>query len=154
MKYKTIGAFKSVQNIPYCKAAVDMKVGMGVMLDRVNELASLPASDDEAKACHYIVTNINDKPEIHLSTELGTVLKDEYVRADDLLTVANLEIEFGASEITTEYDSLAANDKLVFGTDGKLVKADVVDGYKVYFEIIDARIAYMDRGVRAKICAQ
>ena len=28
MKYKTIGAFKNVQNIPYCKAAVDMKVGM------------------------------------------------------------------------------------------------------------------------------
>ena len=25
MKYKTIGAFKNVQNIPYCKAAVDMK---------------------------------------------------------------------------------------------------------------------------------
>ena len=34
MKYKTIGAFKNVQNIPYCKAAVDMKVGMGVVLDR------------------------------------------------------------------------------------------------------------------------
>ena len=29
MKYKTIGAFKNVQNVPYCKAASDMKVGMG-----------------------------------------------------------------------------------------------------------------------------
>lgn len=35
MKYKTIGAFKNVQNVPYCKAASDMKVGMGVILDRV-----------------------------------------------------------------------------------------------------------------------
>ena len=40
MKYKTIGAFKNVQNIPYCKAAVDMKVGMGVVLDRAAKTAS------------------------------------------------------------------------------------------------------------------
>ena len=32
MKYKTIGAFKNVQNVPYCKAAVDLHVGMGVVL--------------------------------------------------------------------------------------------------------------------------
>ena len=31
MKYKTIGAYKSVQNIPYCKATVDMKVGIRIL---------------------------------------------------------------------------------------------------------------------------
>ena len=49
MKYKTIGAFKNVQNVPYCKAASDMKVGMGVILDRVAKTATLPASEDDAK---------------------------------------------------------------------------------------------------------
>lgn len=53
MKYKTIGAFKNVQNIPYCKAAVDMKVGMGVVLDRVAKTASL-AEDDTAQRGLYI----------------------------------------------------------------------------------------------------
>ena len=65
MKYKTIGAFKNVQNVPYCKAASDMKVGMGVILDRVAKTATLPASEDDAKKVVYIVTNINDKPELH-----------------------------------------------------------------------------------------
>lgn len=60
MKYKTIGAFKNVQNVPYCKADVDLKVGMGVMVDRKNKLVKLPASSDEAKKAQYIVTNIND----------------------------------------------------------------------------------------------
>ena len=42
MKYKTIGAFKNVQNIPYCKATTELHVGMGVILDRVAKTASLP----------------------------------------------------------------------------------------------------------------
>lgn len=153
MKYKTIGAFKNVQNIPYCKAAVDMKVGMGVILDRVAKTAALPASEDEAKACHYIVTNINDKPEMHNFSETVVVLAGEYVRADDLITVANLEIEFSAAEINGEYDALAVGDNLVFGTDGLIVKADAVDGYKVYFEVI-AKTAYMDKGILAVIHVQ
>ena len=53
MKYKTIGAFKNVQNVPYCKAASDMKVGMGVILDRVAKTATLPASEDDAKKVAY-----------------------------------------------------------------------------------------------------
>lgn len=51
MKAKTIGYFKNVQNVGYCKAAVDLKVGMGVILDRAAKTANLPASADEAKAC-------------------------------------------------------------------------------------------------------
>ena len=70
MKYKTIGAFKNVQNVPYCKAASDMKVGMGVILDRVAKTATLPASEDDAKKVVYIVTNINDKPELLLAWRL------------------------------------------------------------------------------------
>ena len=44
MKYKTIGAFKGVQNVGNCKAVVDLKVGMGVILDRAAKTAALPAS--------------------------------------------------------------------------------------------------------------
>lgn len=153
MKYKTIGAFKNVQNIPYCKAATDLKVGMGVMLDRVAKTAALPADADECKACHYIVTNINDKPELYNFEETLVVKQGEFVRADDLITVANLEIEFASYEMA-DYDGAAVGDKLVFGTDGLLAKSDDVTGYKVYFEILDNRTAYMDGGILAVIRVQ
>ena len=133
MKYKTIGAFKGVQNVGNCKAVVDLKVGMGVILDRAAKTANLPASEDEAKACYRIVTNINDKPEMHNFSETVMVKAGEFVRADDL--------------------TLAAGDKMVFGTDGLIVKADAVDGYKVYFEVIE-KTAYMGSGILAVIRVQ
>ena len=153
MKYKTIGAFKNVQNVGYCKAAVDLKVGMGVILDRVAKTAALPASEDEAKACHRIVTNINDKPEMHNFSEAVVVLKDEFVRADDLTTVANMEIEFAQAEISGDYSALVAGDKLVFGTDGLIAKTTDATGYKVYFEVI-SKTAYMGAGILAVIRVQ
>lgn len=153
MKYKTIGAYKSVQNVPDCKAAVDLKVGMGVVLDRVNHTAKLPADTAEAKACFRMVTNINDKPEIYNSSEAFTVAKGEYVRADDLTTVANLEIEFAEAEINGTYSALAVGDKLVFGTDGLIAKASDVTGYKVYFEILE-KTAYHGSGILAVIRVQ
>lgn len=153
MKYKTIGAFKNVQNVPYCKAASDMKVGMGVILDRVAKTATLPTSEEEAKSVVYIVTNINDKPELHNSPETFVVNEGEFVRADDLRTVNGLEIEFAAFEITDGTDALAAGDALVFGTDGKLVKADAADGYAVCFKVI-SKTPYMDDGILAEIVAQ
>ena len=149
MKYKTIGAFaKGVQNVGYCKATTDLKVGMGVILDRVAKTASLPADE----ACHRIVTNINDKPEMHNFSETLDVLKGECVRADDLTSVANLEIEFAHYEISTDYADIAEKDTLVFGTDGLLVKGDP-DGYKVYFEVIK-KTAYMGKGILAVIRMQ
>ena len=151
MKYKTIGAFKNVQNVPYCKATVDMKVGMGVILDRAAKTAALPTSADEAKAVAYIVTNINDKPELHNSRE--TYNAGEYVRADDLRSVNGLEIEFAAFEITDGTAALAAGDVLVFGADGMLVKAADAAGYAVSFKVIE-KTAYMDDGILAEIVAQ
>lgn len=149
MKAKTIGYFKNVENIPYCKAAVDLKVGMGVVLDLPNKSAALPASADEAKACHYIVTNINDKPEQHNYTETLDVLQGEFVRADDLTSVANLELCFANAEINGGVDALNAGDTLVFGTDGRPVKG-AATGYKVYFEVIE-KTGYMGKGVRVAI---
>lgn len=153
MKYKTIGAFKNVENVGYCVAATDLKVGMGVILDRVAKTASLPADDTEAAACTYIVTNINDKPEIPLVNDYNTIKEGEHVRADDLTTVANLEIEFSADEITDEYADLAVGDLLVFGTDGLVVKTADASSYAVYFEIIE-KTAYMGSGVLAIIHVQ
>lgn len=153
MKAKTIGYYKNVQNVGYCKAAVDLKVGMGVILDRVAKTASLPADATEAKACHRIVTNINDKPEMHNYSETVVVNKGEYVRADDLTSVANMEIEFADYEINGGVDSVAEKDTLVFGTDGLIVKAAAVDGYKVYFEVIE-KTAYMSKGILAVIRVQ
>lgn len=153
MKYKTLGAFKGVQNVGNCKAAVDLKVGMGVILDRAAKTVKLPASAAEAKACFRIVTNINDKPEMHNFSETVDVLKGEFVRVDDLTSIANLEIEFAAAEISDDFDDVAVGDNLVFGTDGLLAKAESVTGYKVYFDVIE-KTAYMGGGVLAVIRVQ
>ena len=153
MKYKTIGAFKNVQNVGNCKADTDLKVGMGVILDRVAKTAKLPSSDAEAKACHRIVTNINDKPEIPLLNDWNVIKKGEFVRADDLTTVANLEAELAKDEISTDFTTIAVGDKLVFGTDGLFAKVTDVDGYKVFFEVIE-KTAYMGAGVLAIIRVQ
>lgn len=153
MKYKTIGAFKNVQNIPYCKATEDMKVGMGVVLDRAAKTASLAEDDTAAKAIVHIVTNINDKPELHNSPETYVVNAGEHVRADDLRTVNGLEIEFAAFEIDGGTDGLAAGDALVFTTSGLVKKVADATGYAVSFKVI-AKTAYMDDGILAEIVAQ
>ena len=153
MKYKTIGAFKNVQNIPYCKATEDMKVGMGVVLDRAAKTASLAEDDTAAKAIVHIVTNINDKPELHNSPETYVVNAGVYVRADDLRTVNGLEIEFAAFEIDGGTDGLAAGDALVFTTSGLVKKVADATGYAASFKVI-AKTAYMDDGILAEIVAQ
>lgn len=118
---------------------------MGVILDRVAKTATLPASEDDAKKVVYIVTNINDKPELRNSPETYVVNEGEYVRADDLRTVNGLEIEFAAFEINGGTTGLAAEDLLVFGTDGKIVKVASADGYAVCFKVI-CKTPYMDDG--------
>lgn len=154
MKGKTIGYFKGVQNVGYCVAAVDLKVGMGVILDQVALTANLPASEDEAKACYRIVSNINDKPEMHNFEETLTVKAGEKVRADDLTSVANMEMEFAHYEIKDgDYDGLAKGDKLVFGTDGLIAKTADATGYKVYFEFVE-KTAYMGKGALLVIRVQ
>lgn len=150
MKYKTIGAFKNVQNVPYCKAATDLHVGMGVVLDRATKTATLPATADECKAVTYIVTNINDKPELHNSKEAYIVKKGEYVRADDLRTVNGLEIELAAFEIEGGTTALTVGDTLVFNTKGLVEKVTDATGYATGFKVIK-RTAYMDDGILAEI---
>ena len=154
MKPKTIGYYKNVQNVGTCKATAELKLGMGVILDRAAKTASLPASDAEAKACHRIVTNINDKPEMHNYPETVVVAKGDYVRADDLTSVANMEMEFAHYEIKDgDYDGLAKGDKLVFGTDGLIAKTADATSYKVYFEFVE-KTAYMGKGALLVIRVQ
>ena len=154
MKPKTICYYKNVQNVGTCKTTAELKLGMGVILDRTAKTASLPASDAEAKACHRIVTNINDKPEMHNYSETVVVAKGDYVRADDLTSVANMEMEFAYYEIKDgDYDGLAKGDKLVFGTDGLIAKTADATGYKVYFEFVE-KTAYMGKGALLVIRVQ
>ena len=147
MKAKTIGYYKNVQNVGDVDAAVDLKVGMGVVLDRAARTANLPASEEEAKACFRIVSNINDKP------AMRNFKAGEKVRADDLTTVANLEMEFASYEISTDYAGISVGDKLVFGTDALLAKSADVTGYKVYFEVTK-KTAYMGKGVLVVVRVQ
>ena len=97
------------------------------------------------------VYNIDDKYLYCNHMERGAIKAGEFVRADDLSTVANLEIEFADSEIDDTYTTLNAGDKLVFNTDGIVEKVNAVTGYKVYFEVI-ALSGHRGGGVRAKIC--
>ena len=133
MKAKTIGYYKNVQNVGDVNAAVDLKVGMGVVLNRAARTANLPASEEEAKACFRIVSNINDKPEMRNFEETLTVKAGEKVRADDA--------------------GISVGDKLVFGTDGLLAKSADVTGYKVYFEVTK-KTAYMGKGVLVVVRVQ
>ena len=67
-----------------------------------------------------------------------------------------MEIEFAASEINggaTTITSLAANDTLVFYTDGLVKKETTLTGYAVYFKVIE-KTAYMGNGIRAEIVVQ
>lgn len=154
MKYKTIGAFKNVQNIPYCKAEAELHVGMGVKIDRVNKKVSLPSDETEAKKVTYIVTNINDKPELHNSPETYVVAAGEYVRADDLRTVNGLEIEFAGFEIDGGTASVSVGDNLGFTESGLVKKVESgEDEYAVIFKVI-AKTAYMDDGILAEIICQ
>lgn len=154
MKPKTIGYYKNVQDVGTCKAATELRLGMGVILDRAALTASLPASDEEAKACHRIVTNINDKPEAHNYSETVVFAEGDYVRADDLTSVANMEMEFSKYEIKDgDYDGLVKGDKLVFGADGLIAKTADATGYRVYFEVIE-KTAYMGYGILAVIRVQ
>lgn len=153
MKYKTIGAFKNLQNVPYCKASENMAVGMGVLIDRVNKTVALPDDATECKSVVYMVSNINDKPEMHNSADTFAVKTGEFVRCDDLRTVNGMEIELAESEINggaTTITSLSANDTLVFGTDGLLKKETTLTGYAVYFKVIK-KTAYMGNGILAEI---
>lgn len=150
MKYKTIGAFKNVQNVPYCKAKTDMRVGMGVILDKATKLAALPQSDEEAKKVVYIVSNINDKPEIRTSYDGFAVLKDEFVRADDLRTVNGMEIELAGFEIDGGTESVSVGDTIVFTTNGLLKKTSDASEYAVSFKVLE-KTAYMDDGILAEI---
>ncbi len=147
MKGKTIGYYKNVQNVGYCVADADVQVGMGVILDRANKTAKLPEDETKAKACYRIVSNINVNPEMHDFKDTLTIKKGEYVRADDLLSVINMEMEFADYEVTDGVESLNAGDKLVFAeTTGLLKKSDAVTGYTVYFEVIE-KTAYMGNGI-------
>jgi hypothetical protein len=139
-----------VQNVPYCKATVDLKVGMGVVIDRAAKTVSLP---EDAKTAYYIVTNINDKPELHNSPETYVVNAGEYVRADDLRTVNGQEIELAAYEIDGGTDDLNEGEMLVFDTTGLIKKTDDATGYAVAFKVI-AKTAYMFDGILAEIVAQ
>ena len=82
-----------------------------------------------------------------------SVKAGEKVRADDLTTVANLEMEFASYEISTDYAGISVGDKLVFGTDGLLAKSADVTGYKVYFEVTK-KTAYMGKGVLVVVRVQ
>ena len=153
MKGKTIGYFKNVQNIPYCKAAAPLKVGMGVILDRENKLVKLPADEDEAKQVVYVVSNINDKPELHLSHLTADVAEGDFVRVDDMHTVNRLEVEIAHSEINGGTEGLAKDDMRVYGTDGLLAKAADASGYALAFRVMELT-TYKGDGVLAEVvCA-
>ena len=128
MKYRTIGAFKNLQNVGYCVATADMKQGVGVVLDKKAKTAK-PSAD----AVH-IVANEMIKPELWTSEEF-MVKKGEHVRADDLRTLGGLEIEFRASEVAN-YSAIEKGQTLVFGEAG-IPEVGEASGKPVHFKVLE-----------------
>ena len=138
MKAKTIGYYKNVQNVGDVNAAVDLKVGMGVVLNRAARTANLPASEEEAKACFRIVSNINDKPEMRNFEETLTVKAGEKVRVNLPMTLVQVGLQMGmqmpqvtggsAAEAMKSIDIEQIFKLVEQGVIGKLVEVESADG--------------------------
>lgn len=149
--FGTIGAYKQARNNPRNKAEVELKNGQVVVMDDINNLAKLPTAEQATGADLWVTFNIVDKPEIRNTNEFK-IDAGEYVRAFYLADLKGLPVLFGHQVLTTAYGDIAKGDKLVANAEGKLEKTDEVDGYAVYFEVVDKN-GFADQGLEAIVRA-
>jgi len=148
LKFREIGAYKTAQNIGYCKCAAALKNGYGVTVDESSKTAALPTSTT-TKGDVFIVMNRIDKPETHEPNDYVIEIGEN----SRLFRVKSLDgriIDMDTDAVTTAYANLAKGDKLTFGTDGKLVETADVTGYATYFEIIE-KTTFGGSGLAVKV---
>lgn len=150
IKFRQIGAYKTAQNIGYLTTPVALKNGMGVVFDLVNKTVALPDATT-AKGNVALVFNTIDKPEIKTPNDY-TIEIGENPRIFPLKSLAGRIIDMDSSQITTAYASLAVNDKLTLGTDGKWVKTADVTGYATYLQIVE-KTTFGGAGIGAVVVA-
>lgn len=147
-KFHEIGNYKTAHNIGFCEAKVVFRNGMGAVVDEAKKEATLPgASDTEI----YVVMNKIDKPEIHTPNDF-TVEVGEYPRLFELASIKNrlVDMDMDAVAASLKYTDIAVGDKLVYGTDGMLVK-DSGTG-TVGYEVVE-KTAFGGEGILAKVFA-
>lgn len=135
VKFKEIGTYKTAKNIGYLTTPVVLKNGYGVSYDLAAKVVTLPTATT-AKGDVAIVMNTIDKPEIKAPNDFEIEI-GEYPRIFPLKNLNGRTLQFDTDAVTTAYASLAKNDKLTLGTDGKWVKTADVTGYATYLQIVE-----------------
>ena len=135
IKFRTIGAYKNAVNVGNYKTSIPLKNGMLVTLNMAEKEIALP-TESTAKGDIWLVMNRIDKPATNSPNEY-TIEIGEFPRLFDVKSLRSFVLDMDMDQVSGEYSSLAVKDTLVAGTDGKLTKVASVDGYAVYFEIIE-----------------
>lgn len=137
-KFKEIGMYKNAVNIPYCKIPATITAGVKngyiVTFSETDKAIALPTSTTAKAAGLTVVMNRYDKPELEKPNDY-VVEVGEFPRLFTLKSIAGRVVQMDMDAITTARASIAVGDKLVAGTDGKLVEAADITGYSEYFEV-------------------
>ena len=151
IKFGEIGNYKNAVNIGYCVATEEMHNGQAAIFDIAAKTASHPATGKEEELC--IVMNCIQKPEVH-SPNKYVIEKGEFPRLFTLESLKNRQIEMDSDQVSTEYSTLKAKDKLTAKTDGTWEKKDEVTGYPIYLEIVE-KTAFNGEGLLCVVkCVQ
>lgn len=151
IKFGEIGNYKVAKNFGYLTTDVALKNGDIVTYDLATKKVALPTSDTAKKAGLAVVMNVIDKPGIKTPDDY-TIEAGEHPRIFTLASLKGLTLVMNDAEIKTNYASIAVGDKLVAGTDGKLVKTSDVSGYAEYLEVIE-KVAFGGNGLVAVVKA-
>ena len=151
IKFGEIGNYKVAKNFGYLTTDVALKNGDIVTYDLATKKVALPTSGTAKKAGLAVVMNVIDKPNIKAPDDY-TIEAGEHPRIFTLASLKGLTLVMNDAEIKTNYATIAVGDKLVAGTDGKLVKVSDVSGYAEYLEVIE-KVAFGGNGLVAVVKA-
>ena len=135
IKFKEIGTYKVAQNIGYLTTPVALKNGMGVTYDLATKAVALPTADT-AKGDVAIVMNTIDKPETKSPNEY-TIEIGENPRIFPLKALAGRTLQMDTATVTTAYASIAVDNTLTLGIDGKWIVNSTLTGYATYLKVVE-----------------
>lgn len=151
IKFANIGDFKVAQNFGYLKTPAVLENGMAVTYDLKKKAVALPTAITAKQAGLAVVMNRIDKPET-LTPNDYRIEVGEFPRIFTLASLAGHLFDMDDAVVTTAYNTLAVDDKLVVGTDGKWAKSADVSDYAEYLEIVE-KTSFGGNGLRVVVHA-
>lgn len=151
IKFANIGDFKVAQNFGYLKTPAVLENGMAVTYDLKTKAVALPTAITAKQAGLAVVMNRIDKPET-LTPNDYRIEVGEFPRIFTLASLAGHLFDMDDAVVTTAYNTLAVDDKLVVGTDGKWAKSADVSDYAEYLEIVE-KTSFGGNGLRVVVHA-